>query len=183
MGYNRHFHRKRNKKPIYNELAEGINALGSFDSILDIGCSSGVMMQKTGIKDKVGIDYFITYDQFICDGMLCLHDLNTSPKILSKKFPIIICQETVEHIFQQNEDNVFQTIKLNLDKDGIVVFSGAMKWQKGRGHVNCQDKPYWVTKMNQIGLDYDEELTKLYISKITGRITWNCYKRNTMVFK
>lgn len=122
-------------------------------SVADFGCGTGHWLnvyKQHGIKEVFGIDrggkgwdtlLEINADEFR------RHDLNKRIR-LHKKYSMVQCLETAEHIEPQNAEKVV----LNLTSiSDIVLFSAAIPYQRGAHHVNEQWPEYWVELFEKRG--------------------------------
>ena len=187
--YNKKFHVKRQNQPHYKIMADTIikfqkYSKTEFNSVLDIGCSCGVLLAEFPIKKKAGIDFGKAGQFFPKEaGTFIEHDFETGHKQLDEKYDLIICMEVVEHIEQIYEQNLFRTILYNSHPNTTLVFSGAHEGQRGRNHVNCRDSDYWLKQINLLNrFRYSSIMTNHYIASCGSKIP-RCYLENTMIFK
>lgn len=120
-------------------------------SVVDCGCAAGHWLrgfEKKGF-DICGIDgpnidkdlLVIPQDKYIA------HDFE-EPLRLDRKFSLAVSLEVAEHIHKEHADAF---IDLLVDLSDIVVFSAAIPWQRGDGHVNEQWPSYWIKKFESRG--------------------------------
>lgn len=181
--YNEKFHTRRIGKPYYPAMARACLSISRPKSVLDIGCSCGSLLANFP-KDlfKTGLDFGTASDTFMDeDAHYIEHDLTRGWCNTGKRFDLINCQEVIEHLPQNYEDNVMYTIHWNAKPTATLVFSGAHVGQRGKGHVNCQPASYWTYKFIQLGWRFSLIKTNRYV-KSCGEILPACYSDNTMVF-
>jgi hypothetical protein len=176
------YHFKRLRLPIYDSLVNGIENIKKehpINSVLDIGCSCGVLLNKISCEYKVGIDYGLPERVMDCHNFLYYdNDLNNPPFFISI-FDLIICQEVIEHIKSENENNILGLIHSNSKKGTVLIFSGAVPGQKGRCHINCRPVKYWEDKLLSCNFHYNRRLTRLYKETLPKA---SCYYQNTLVY-
>ena len=124
-------------------------------SVVDIGCGRGVWgkeFQNQGCE-VLGVDGAYVTDPVI---PFMAHDLR-EPLILDKKYDLAVCLEVAEHLPEGSADTLIQSL---VDASDIVLFSAAIPYQTGHGHINCQWPSYWARKFHSHGYvveDYRQE--------------------------
>ena len=114
-------------------------------SVVDVGCGLGdwlLAFMDCGVEEVLGID-----GEWVDPAMLKIsparfmqHDLRTALS-LTETFDLVISLETAEHL----PEKVAGTFVESLTKLGpVVLFSGAVPFQGGVGHVNEQWPDYWA---------------------------------------
>ena len=127
------------------------------NSVIDIGCGVGTWLsvfEEFGITDYLGID-----GEYVNENMLQISqdkfiacDLKNPPTI-NRNFDLVISMEVAEHLPRQYAQ-AFIKYLTSLGK--IVIFSAAIPFQGGEGHVNEQWPQYWVKIFHDqgyIGID------------------------------
>lgn len=124
----------------------------SFRSVVDVGCGIGTWLRAVamrGVSDFLGVDgeyvdrakLQIREDQFVSrDVGLAL--------TLDRRFDLAISLEVAEHLPAESA----ATLILSLVKLApIVLFSAAIPFQGGTGHVNEQWPDYWTSLFRNHG--------------------------------
>lgn len=139
---------ERSAKAMFEALVKiGVKPL----SVFDVGCGCGAWVQD-GIE-WVGLDNGVSNDK-IYDGVLYLDiDLNNYLKIRkheTKVCDLLICMEVAEHI---EPDNAVALVDYLCRLSDTVLFSAAIPYQGGTGHVNEQWQSWWseLFKANGFG--------------------------------
>jgi SAM-dependent methyltransferase len=120
--------------------------------VIDVGCGTGewlLAFMECGVKDILGVD-----GEWVAPAMLRIpparfrqHDLRT-PLRLADSFDLVISLETAEHL----PEEVAGIFIESLTKLGpVVLFSGAIPFQGGIGHVNEQWPDYWAAHFRKHG--------------------------------
>lgn len=116
-------------------------------SAVDVGCGVGAwlsVLREWGVADCLGVDgawvdeklLKIPADQFR------RADLSV-PMQLERKFDLAICLEVAEHLAPERADGFIGELTAAAD---FVLFSAAIPFQGGYGHVNEQWQSYWADR-------------------------------------
>jgi SAM-dependent methyltransferase len=116
-------------------------------SIVDIGCGVGVWLkefQRLGKEDILGIDgpslpadlLLIPRDKFVC-----LDVEYAAIDSVQRRFDLAICLEMAEHISPERAQVLIDGLSRLSD---VVLFSAAIPYQGGTGHVNENWIEYWA---------------------------------------
>ena len=144
--YNQEFLKKRKDK-VYKSARNIVPIiLNEFKikSVVDIGCANGLWLSvfnEFGIEDYLGLDghWIKREDLMIPNEKFKPFDLNNSLD-LNKKFDLAISIEVAEHLPEIRAKSFISNICNLAD---IVLFSAAVPFQEGEGHINCQWQSYW----------------------------------------
>ncbi len=121
------------------------------DSVIDIGCASGLyLIPYTRIKSMeriYGIDGAPTSGSKLSPWQYSRYDLR-NPYPTARKYDLCYCLETAEHIETQYAD-VF--VKSVADSSDTILFSAARPGQGGEMHFNEQPFEYWLEKFKAHG--------------------------------
>ena len=155
-------------------------ALTNTRSVVDIGCGAGTWLsvyKRHAINDVLGLDgdYVDRRLLLIDEKTFQPHDLAT-PINIDRKFDLVQSLEVAEHI-EQSRAELFINGLVSLGD--IILFSAAVPYQLGTGHVNERYIDYWVELFRQH--DY------LAIDAIRPGIWDNesvevCYRQNILLF-
>lgn len=127
-------------------------------SVIDIGCGSGTWckaaMNVWGIV-ALGIDQHSYEDcnMHIPESQYLQNDIRS--RVHGYHADLVICVEVIEHIDEEYEDTVLDNI---CAMSNTILFSGALPFQGGTGHVNEKPYSYWVEKFNRRGFYLDERI-------------------------
>jgi len=116
-------------------------------SILDVGCGHGAWLmvgRELGIETIQGLDgHWIETDALMIPRQYFqAHSLENSFD-LNQKFDLVISLEVAEHVAESASECFID----NLTRHGdIVLFSAAIPFQGGKGHLNEQWQSYWAEK-------------------------------------
>ena len=121
-------------------------------SILDLGCGTGTWLkaaQDLGAGELFGVDgVSIPASQFLVQPALFREaDLN-QPLRLGRRFDLVLCLETAEHLTPESADTLLDTLVAHSDS---ILFSAAAPGQPGTNHLNCRWPSYWQASFNARG--------------------------------
>jgi hypothetical protein len=114
-------------------------------SIVDFGCGLGNWLKvaaERGITDSLGLEgEWVDKDDVHIPKERFRHVDLAKPINLHRQFDLAICLEVAEHLPAGCADNLIDSIT---GAAPLVLFSAAIPWQGGAGHINEQWQDYWV---------------------------------------
>ncbi len=115
------------------------------NSVIDFGCGTGTWLavfQEYGVPDVLGIDgdYVERSSLEIHEERFLAWDL-TSHLRLDRTFDLAISLEVGEHLPASSAEDFVASLT---SAAPVVLFSAAIPFQKGQGHVNEQWPDYWA---------------------------------------
>lgn len=119
-------------------------------SVVDVGCGLGAWLsvfQELGVQEYLGVDgnHVDVNKLKIPRSNFSGHDL-THPFNLNRRFDLAISLEVAEHLPESSARAFIESLVLLAD---VVLFSAAIPFQGGTGHVNEQWSRYWVQIFEQ----------------------------------
>ena len=132
----------------YHQISEGairsakivMGKLGPVGSVIDVGC--GVGEWNNGNDNYFGVDYKVREkDLLIPKERFTECDLNKSFPAVVTQYGLAICLEVAEHLRPHRAEPLVEYLCMCSDK---VLFSAAIPYQGGQGHVNEQWQSYWA---------------------------------------
>jgi hypothetical protein len=107
-----------------------------------------VLFKNLGSDTVVGIDG-LPYDATALGSEeYTTHDL-TQPLELGKLFDLVLCVEVAEHLEEQHEDVLLDSVIRHAVHR--IIFSAAEPGQPGNGHINCQPIGHWLARFADRG--------------------------------
>ena len=113
----------------------------------DWGCGYGFFLNRAfeilKIREGRGFDGdYIDLTHFDGDSK------NFYPTDLNQNFPVYpcdlaVCLEVAEHLAPEKADVIVENL---CQSSNVVLFSAALPYQDGLGHINCQYPSYWAQK-------------------------------------
>jgi SAM-dependent methyltransferase len=120
--------------------------------VIDVGCGTGEWLRvfmECGVAEVLGIDgeWVEASALQIPPARFKQHDLH-APLQIDDTFDLVVSLETAEHL----PEAVAATFIESLTKLGpVVLFSGAIPFQGGAGHINEQWPDYWAAQFRRHG--------------------------------
>ncbi len=113
-------------------------------SVVDIGCGTGSWLSvfiERGVADVLGVDGSWTAgtQREISDVLFLEHDLR-QPLELNRSFDLAVCLEVAEHLPPEAARPLVESLTRLAP---IVLFSAAIPFQGGDGHVNERWPSFW----------------------------------------
>jgi SAM-dependent methyltransferase len=121
-------------------------------SVVDVGCGVGqwlVEFKAAGVNDYLGIDGdYVNRQRLLIEPERFLPKDLSQPLAIDRRFDLAVSLEVAEHLPESSAaDFVASLVRLA----PVVLFSAAIPYQWGDGHVNEQWPEYWREKFLQCG--------------------------------
>ena len=138
------------------------------NSVVDFGCGIGSYLESCYNKNipnykgyDIGGEYAKKYTPAFLHNHIEYLDC-TKPIKTTQKYDCVITFETIEHIEPSGTDTFIKNLVNATDKNiGKILFTGAPPEQDGCGHINCQEKSFWIEQFAKYNFEVDNELTEL----------------------
>ncbi len=115
------------------------------NSIIDLGCGVGnwlSVFKQNGVEKILGIDGdYVDMSQLRIDISEFLPKDLSGPIEVVGRYDMAMSLEVAEHLPRESAESFVQTLTSLSD---VVLFSAAVPYQGGTGHVNEQWPEYWV---------------------------------------
>ena len=120
---------------------------------LDVGCGTGAIVHTAYANDVMafGVDQLIVLESERFKNA----DLR-QPLDLGRTFEMVTCIEVAEHLEEQYEGVICDTLARHVAEGGRLVFTAAKPGQPGYNHFNCQPLKYWRDRLESRGLRYSQ---------------------------
>lgn len=152
------------------------------NSVLDVGTGLGTWLKvckDLGVDEILGVDgkYVDMNKVVIPKENFLAHDLTDISSLkLDKKFDLAICLEVAEHLPSEHAQNLVNFLTKSSD---VILFSAALPFQGGQGHINENYLSYWTEMFYALGYTlYDFIRPQIWED---DRIQW-WYKQNIVLF-
>ena len=121
-------------------------------SVLDVGCVLGTwlrIVQEMDVPDIQGIEgEWLDPAQIQIDpNRVVILDLEHGFDV-KRRFDLLLCLEVAEHLSASAADPLVASLTAHTD---FVLFSAAIPFQGGHGHINEQFLPYWAERFAHHG--------------------------------
>lgn len=178
------------RRPLWEEyraMARVLHEVFAPKSCIDFGCGPGEII---GTLADLGTSVLgVDGSRSALDAAnsrrmaipILVEDLRTCT-LRAQNVDLVLCLETAEHIPEGNADAMVSLVAGNVAR--WLVWSAAPPGQGGTGHINEQDEPYWVLKLETQGLRKHYALSRamrLLFAQAAPRQPW--YARTTMVLE
>jgi SAM-dependent methyltransferase len=150
------------------------------ESVVDVGCGAGLWLEafrRHGIGDFLGLDGDWAGDAGLAipRELFRVADLEM-PVRLERRFDLVLCLEVAEHLPPAAAPTLIET----LTRLGpAVVFSAAIPFQRGRGHVNERWPSYWSKRFAEQGFTCIDALRERFWTDQAIEV-W--YRQNLVIF-
>ncbi len=170
----------------YETIAELLADKLQFDSVLDLGCGNGFLidsLQRRGrsVRGLEGSANALVQAPETIRSSISLCDLRLPAYI--GRFDLVICTEVAEHLEEHYADTLVDSICRSARNH--VFFTGATPEQTGGiGHINLQPHEYWIEKFRQRGFDLRSDLTgsmRRHLRHSLKAIVW--FPNNALLFQ
>jgi SAM-dependent methyltransferase len=149
-------------------------------SVLDVGCGLGgwlAAFARQGVPDIVGVDgpHVDRSALAIPQSSFIAHDLS-EPLDLGRRFDLVVSIEVAEHL----PGELAPRFVADLCRHGdLVLFSAAIPFQGGIGHVNEQWPSYWADFFGDQGFE-PIDAVRAHIWDDERIVYW--YKQNILLY-
>lgn len=155
-------------------------AVPNIRSAVDFGCGVGSwlsILQAKGADDVLGLDGPWVDQALLEIPQKSFRQVDFESKVeLDKKYDLAITLEVAEHISPSATQQFMDSLVSAAD---VIMFSAAIPFQGGRGHVNEQWPDYWAELFSQRGyVAVDFIRSKIWNEKEIP--VW--YQQNILVF-
>lgn len=175
-------------------IHENIN----FNSVVDFGCSIGTYLEYFKNKGCEVRGYEYCFDECVphiskIDGLIeCISFGDISKPIVTEKtYDLSMSIEVAEHIPSSRSEILVDNLCNSSGK--WIFFTAAGIDQGGTGHINCQEKEFWIQKFTARGWKRNESVenkiksTMIPVYENDGRndypFVWIFVYDNLMVFE
>jgi SAM-dependent methyltransferase len=186
--YNADYYEKTVEGPAARSAGRIANSiLNDFKAtcVIDVGCGTGALLEA--LRDKgcevFGLEYAEAALRYCRARRLNVAKFDLERNVFhdNRTFDVAVSMEVAEHLPETVADRY---VGLLTQLSRVVVFTAAPPGQGGADHINEQPPSYWITKFQQRGFEYAEELSQRWreIWRAAGNVeSW--YYKNLMIFR
>ncbi len=181
----RHYRARQQYRGNYVKLAEALSEVIDFDTLLDVGCGQGLLLEPLlhlHDKDVHGVELSDSALPFLHASLRdrvrfvdasTLHSAGT-------KYDVVSCIEVAEHLPSQRADELIAYLTQSSRR--AVYFTAAIPRQPGHGHINCQPSFYWIDLFDRNGFSLDVERTRGLRERIVAMKPCYWIPQNSLIF-
>jgi SAM-dependent methyltransferase len=145
-------------RPDYDRLARFLLGRLEFDSVIDIGCGNGFLLEafaEAG-KEVKGIDRSAAVLRVMPSHLrarVAIEDFAAT----NSHWDLVCCVEVAEHVEPCRSEELVVTLARLARR--WIYFSAAPPGQTGRGHINCRPLEHWLGWFAERGWQLDAAAT------------------------
>jgi SAM-dependent methyltransferase len=114
-------------------------------SVIDVGCGTGEFLaafRRRGVADMLGIDGPYIERDLLTIPPQCFAPFDLSqPFTINRGYDLAVCLEVAEHLLPQSAAQFIASLTRLAP---VILFSAAIPYQGGNGHLNEQWPAYWA---------------------------------------
>lgn len=162
-----HFRSRERYRSDYRTLAASLLERLEFDSVLDIGCANGFLLeafQEAG-KRIAGVELSKAAVAVLPEPVrphVTIGDFS----VAAGSYDLVTCVEVAEHIEPRRSLDLVDTVVAAATRR--IYFTAAPPGQGGRGHVNCREHAEWLGWLATRGWVLDGDLTDALRADLAG---------------
>ncbi len=153
--YGYDFYKDRHKKTVYAAsviLSIIVEVLPKLNSAIDFGCGVGtwlLVLKEKGCQEILGLDGHWVNQDLLVIPKETFRQVDFEKRIkIDKRYDLAICLEVAEHVSKENTNNFIDALTQASD---YILFSAAIPFQGGKGHINEQWPNFWTHIFNNKG--------------------------------
>ena len=169
-------------KPDYRILASVLFNNLSFESVLDVGCAQGFLLDplmEYGVNIK-GVELSKDALQFTPDKVRPYIEIGDFSEA-GGSYDLVCCVEVAEHIKPARSEEIVN--KLGSLSKHYIYFTAAPPGQDGLGHINCRPHEEWIELFNQSNYVLNESITKEIRSDLEQLEYAEWLQNNSLLFE
>ena len=148
----------------------------------DFGCSTGIYVRSL-LANGVQAQGVESSPEAVANAVtphVTLGDI-TSHCEIKWMCDLVLCIEVAEHIPGEKADDLIRCLVRHTRH--WLVFSAAIPGQGGHGHINCQNKRYWIDKFERRGWIVDYVETASLLRSMAAGYVMGWFIQNAMVLR
>lgn len=145
-------------RPDYQRVANSLLRLLPFESVVDVGCANGFLLETFRAADKqiAGIELSAAVVELLDPAVREAVAIGDFAE-LAGSWDLVCCVEVAEHIVPDRSLDLVDTLT-RAARDWIY-FTAAPPGQGGHGHINCRPHDEWLAEFAERGWQVDSQRT------------------------
>lgn len=151
----------KNRNAETKHKIEALRWIAYFDptTILDYGCGQGIRVHELVKQGAIAYGYDIS--KWAIENPYGLSAGRIFTELPNGKFDLIICYDLLEHLYEDEIDDVLHNISSRLSSEGAVIFSipfiGDPNLNLDHTHVTKKTRVWWENKLTAHNLRVTRE--------------------------
>jgi SAM-dependent methyltransferase len=166
----------------YRNVAKILDRNLAFQSVFDIGCGAGQLLQEFAKLGKrcVGCEYSEAGIRRAGETITVFHADAGKEIHLSQHFDLVTCVEVAEHLDRRCSNQLVENCVTYGER---VFFTAAPPGQTGVGHINLQPREFWFDLFARNGFEWKRALSAKVAQEMRqeGVVSW--IVENLLVFE
>lgn len=161
------FRRREVFRPNYATVCGALTNLIPFDTVLDLGCGNGFLLDAMLAlgKDARGVELSPEVVPLLPAHLRDRVQIADAVRLgRVGRFDLVACVEVAEHIPADASTTLVDTIAANAGR--WVYFTAASPHQPGHGHINCRPQFFWMNEFRKRGFEVDWGRTERLVEAI-----------------
>lgn len=161
----RHFRRREELRSDYRVLADALVEILDFDTVLDVGCANGFLLERFRSigKEVAGIESSPAVREVLREPVaeaVVVGDFAQIPERWSRRFDLVCCVEVAEHVEPHRSEELVDVLAGQAGR--WIYFTAAPPGQSGHGHINLRPHGEWLAWFEARGWEVaPAEVTRL----------------------
>jgi len=176
-----------NREPFrvnYVTICDGLINLLDFETVLDLGCGNGFLLQPMVERGKLVLGVEKSADA------VALVSPDLRDRILvggveefksDSAYDLVACVEVAEHIDPALSERLVDVIVKHANR--WIYFTAASPYQVGHGHINCRSQFFWMNLFRERGVHVDWVRTDRFLNSINGLHPAIWLTHNSLIFR
>lgn len=154
----KHFRRREAMRPDYLCVARSLLARLEFDSVADVGCANGFLLEEFRDQGKriAGIELSPAVVDVLRSDIRAHVSIGDFSQ-LTGRYDLVCCVEVAEHIPEGRSLDLVESLTGLAER--WIYFTAAPPGQGGHGHINCRPHAEWLEMFERQGWAESTELT------------------------
>jgi SAM-dependent methyltransferase len=178
----KHFRAREKFRPDYALVASSLLGRLDFDSVFDVGCANGFLLEAFLAAGKRigGIELSPAAVAVLPPAIranVAIGDFSE----MTGRWDLVCCVEVAEHIVPARSAELVAVVAGGAQR--WVYFTAAPPGQSGRGHINCRPLEEWLELFAARGWSLDDDLTAAVRTDLQALAEAHWLRGNSLVLR